>query len=342
MDASLDGLGAVLYQEQEGIERVIAYASRGLRTSEKHYPAHKLEFLCLKWAVVDKFHDYLYGVQFEVRTDNNPLTYVTTTAKLDATSHRWLAALSAYDFNIKYRAGKLNHDADGLSRNPPQQEIFPDVVRAISNAALVKDHPLAESCVIGKSLKPTDESKSELCYQEMGNVNWGNEQKEDPHVNRVSYLVSQREKPSGKTLQKESEEVKSLLKAWKELRVEGDVLYRETSVNGEQVRQLVLPSKYRQIALRGLHDDMFHQGRDRTYWLVQQRFYWPNMYRDVQEKVEHCERCVRSKTREIPRTELVTIETSRPLELLCIDFLCLERSKDGFENILVITDHFSR
>ena len=76
-----------MYQEQEGTERVIAYASRGLRTSEKHYPAHKLEFLCLKWAVVYKFHDYLNGVQFEVRTDNNPLTYVTTTAKLDATSH---------------------------------------------------------------------------------------------------------------------------------------------------------------------------------------------------------------------------------------------------------------
>ena len=60
-DASTEGLGAVLYQEQDGLERVIAYASRGLRASEKHYPAHKLEFLCLKWAVTDKFHDYLYG-----------------------------------------------------------------------------------------------------------------------------------------------------------------------------------------------------------------------------------------------------------------------------------------
>ena len=47
-DASLDGLGAVLYQIQNGMERVIAYASRGLRSSEKHYPAHKLEFLALK------------------------------------------------------------------------------------------------------------------------------------------------------------------------------------------------------------------------------------------------------------------------------------------------------
>ena len=85
------------------------------------------------------------------------------------------------------------------------------MVRAISNEALVKDHLLDESCVIGKSLKPTDESKSELCYQEMGNVDWENEQKEDRHVNRVKYLVIQLERPSGKTLQKELKEVKTLL-----------------------------------------------------------------------------------------------------------------------------------
>lgn len=78
-DASTDGLGAVLYQEQEGLERVIAYASRGLRNSEKHYPAHKLEFLCLTWPVTNKFHDYLYGNQFTVYRDNNPLTYVLST-----------------------------------------------------------------------------------------------------------------------------------------------------------------------------------------------------------------------------------------------------------------------
>lgn len=105
-DASREGLGAVLAQTQDGMERVIAYASRGLSPPETRYPAHKLEFLALKWAVTDKFHDHLYGRKFSVLTDNNPLKYVMTTAKLDATGQRWVARLSTFDFNIQYRRGK--------------------------------------------------------------------------------------------------------------------------------------------------------------------------------------------------------------------------------------------
>ena len=128
----------MLYQEQDGVERVIAYASRGLRNSERHYPANKLEFLCLKWAVTDKFHDYLYGNQFLFCTDNNPLTYVLSTAKLDATGHRWLAALSSYNFSLKYKTGKSNLDADSLSRKPHEtQELFTEAVKAICQAYTV-------------------------------------------------------------------------------------------------------------------------------------------------------------------------------------------------------------
>ena len=85
-DASSLGLGTLLYQTHEdGKDRVIAYASRVLSHTEAKYPTHKLEFLALKWAVTYSFHEYMYGGKFEVSTDNNPLTYILTTAKLDAT-----------------------------------------------------------------------------------------------------------------------------------------------------------------------------------------------------------------------------------------------------------------
>ena len=111
--ASGQGLGAIFYQEQSGIKKVIVYASRGLTKGEKNYPAHKLEFLALKWCICDKFHHYLYRNHFIVSTDNNPLT-----THLDATGHQWLASLGAYNFEIEYRSGKKNADADALSRIP--------------------------------------------------------------------------------------------------------------------------------------------------------------------------------------------------------------------------------
>ena len=111
------GLGAVLYQTHEdGTDAVLAYASRSLSKAESHYPAHKLEFFTLKWAVVKKFHEYLYGLTFDVYTDKKPLTYMLTTAKLDATSHCWVASLANYNFQLYYWAGKTNIDADALLR----------------------------------------------------------------------------------------------------------------------------------------------------------------------------------------------------------------------------------
>ena len=117
-DASEIGLGAVISQVQGGIEYVIAYVSRSLNKAERRYDAHKLEFLALKWSVTDRFHEYLYGGEFEVYTDNDPLTYIMTSAKLDATGQRWVAALGLYDFKIFYRSGKKNANADALSRIP--------------------------------------------------------------------------------------------------------------------------------------------------------------------------------------------------------------------------------
>ena len=83
--------------------------------SERNYDAHKLGFLALKWSVTERFHEYLYGGHFEVYTDNNPLTYILTTTKLDTTRQRWVPGLANYNFKIFYGSRKLNVEVDALS-----------------------------------------------------------------------------------------------------------------------------------------------------------------------------------------------------------------------------------
>ena len=115
-DASELGLGGVLYQrDDEGVQRVIAYARQSLSHTQRNYPAHKLEFLALKWEITDQFHKYLYGSKFDVYTDNNPLTYILSSTKLDTCGQRWVASLENYDFWLFYKTGKTNVDADALS-----------------------------------------------------------------------------------------------------------------------------------------------------------------------------------------------------------------------------------
>ena len=129
-DASELGLGAVLSQIQDGKIRIIAYASRGLHKSEKNksnYSSKKLELLALKWAVSDKFRDYLLGGEFILYTDNNPLTYLMRSSKLPAVEQRWAAALAAFNFEIKYRSAKHNANADALSRLTPAAMVSSDV-----------------------------------------------------------------------------------------------------------------------------------------------------------------------------------------------------------------------
>ena len=121
-DASREGLGAELYQKHEGVIRVVAYASRALSAAEKNYHLHAgnlLEFIALKWAITDQFRDYLYYCpKFTVFTDNKPLTYFLTSAKLNAAGLRWVNELADFHFDVRYRPGKANADADTLSRMP--------------------------------------------------------------------------------------------------------------------------------------------------------------------------------------------------------------------------------
>ena len=131
-EASRKGLGAVLSQKQDdGRYHLVAYASRTMSKTEQRYHSNKQEFLALKWAVTEQFHEYLtpYGKnknEFVVRTDNNPLTYIFSSAHLDAAGHRWVASLADYNFSLEYQKGKDNTVADFLSRmenHLPEEEV---------------------------------------------------------------------------------------------------------------------------------------------------------------------------------------------------------------------------
>ena len=118
-DASKEGFGVVLSQKQDdGHYHPIAFGNRSLTTAEKNYHSSKLEFLTLKWSMMEHFKEYLAHEPFVVRTDNNPLTYVLTTPNLDATGHRWVVALASFEFSLEYQKGVDNGAADVLSRVP--------------------------------------------------------------------------------------------------------------------------------------------------------------------------------------------------------------------------------
>ena len=153
MDASGKGLGAVLSQkEADGWYHPIAYASRVMNETKQRYHSNKEEFLTLIWVVTEQFHEYLssYGKnrnEFVVHTDNNPLTYIFSSANLDAVGQHWVARLASYNFSLEYQKGKDNTVADFLSRmneRLPEEEVqeylnkipYPGVKAVLDNAIM--------------------------------------------------------------------------------------------------------------------------------------------------------------------------------------------------------------
>ncbi|GJW69463.1 reverse transcriptase domain-containing protein [Tanacetum coccineum] len=123
-DASKLGFGCVLMQKG----KVIAYASRQLKTHEKNYTTHDLELGAVVFALKIWRH-YLYGTKSVIYTDHKSLQYIFDQKELNMRQRRWIELLSDYECEIKYHPGKANVVADALSR---KERLKPRRVRAMS------------------------------------------------------------------------------------------------------------------------------------------------------------------------------------------------------------------
>ena len=366
-DASELGLGAVLYQIHDGEKKVVAYASRALSPSERNYPAHKLEFLALKWAVTDHFHEYLYGGVFEVYTDNNPLTYILTTAKLDATGQRWVARLANYNFSLHYKSGKTNVDADALSRcHAPWKEqktewdetINQAAVNAIicacgvnsrSNTAVSFSPALSDVELVwayqSEEIGMRVLSKAGRVIPEgMTNEEWIKEQKADPLIGEIRQLLVNRTLTKRKGQRGDTELMKQMLKHRQQYVLRNNLVFRrvKSTKEGPPTMQFLLPPKFRERALEACHDDIGHLGLERCVDLLRDRFFWVSMAADMEKKIKNCERCLKFKATP-QKSPLCPLLVTHPFELVHMDYLKIESNRsDQDVHILIVTDHFTR
>lgn len=354
-DASFKRLGSVLYQEHpEGLQPV-AFTSRKLSSVEQCYAIHQLEFLALKWAIVDKFNDYLYGAKFTVCTDNNPLMYVLSTAKLNVMGHHWLAALATYDFNVQYQPGKANIDAslfscnitdatepgawDSMSQNEVKsicQRVHADASPEVSTR-YVNQLGASPACIPDAYAFPSQLQLDSL--EQLSKADLVTAQKRDAVIGQVIEAVKQGEWPSNKELNPEMLLIKRELG---QLVMRGGLLFRAIKKADEEALQLLLLAEFRGRVLHYLHDDMGHLGVERVTDLLRARFYWPKMARDLEEYVKNCGLCLTRKTPCKRAAPLHHIVSSGPMDLVCMDFLSMEPDSRGISNILIVTDHFTR
>ena len=344
-DASERGLGAVLYQRQNGKDRVISFGSKSLTDAERRYHLHsgKLEFLCLKWAVTEKFSDYLcFGPGFTVSTDNNPLTYVMSTAKLNATGLRWVADLANYQFEIRYKPGKKNGDADGLSRWPMSFEELEAHCTKHTNL-----ENLSEQLTVYAKSEPALCSVADVNMLHLpGDINvvpisreeLRLEQSADEIIGPIYKCVAEDRRPTKGEWASWSRRSRVMFHQFKKLSLENGLLVRITARH----KQLVLPVKFHDLVFQELHSKMGHLGHEKVEELCRQRFYWPLMQKDIEFFIRNKCACLARKQPALPeRAPLVPITTSAPFEMICIDYLELDVC-GGHRYVLMVTDHFSK
>ena len=329
-DASNEGVGAVLSQEIDGQERVIAYFSKSLSRSERNYCVTRKELLAIVKAV-EHFHHYLYGRKFLLRTDHASLTWLLNFKNPEGQVARWIQRLQEYDFEIRHRKGISHGNADALSRRPcPEacrhcikaEEKFGPSSFAVRQIITIPPDPWSDESI----------RKSQL---------------EDPDLKPVIEFM---EAANGKTSWQDVAALSPTTKRfmWDSLHLKNGVLHRRwESDDGKSSRwQLVLPRSRVKSVLEELHSSSTggHFGIMKTLHKIRERFFWDKSKSDVEKWCRSCSECSARKGPKIrSRGRLQRYNVGAPFERIALDILGpLPRTTDGNKYILVVMDYFTK
>ena len=378
-DASGFAIGAILSQEQDGKEVVLAYASKTLTKSQQNYCTTMRELYAVVY-FLRHFKHYLMGRHFDILTDHSSLVWIKNFKDADGMLSRWLTVIDTYDFSIFHRKGSQMRHVDALSRIPPRkcrkvncadcfatssdwtpspsltgQELSsnPQTLQVQSeggeNATVISVIETEREGLSSPSLNASDNKNRSFTpnwLETKSKEELRSLQLKDHEIAVVLQCKESNEKPSKEDRNNFSQNTKTYFHHWDLLEIREGVLFKKYIKHDQIFYALVTPEILRKDIFKELHTNRTsgHFGRDKTVEMIKRRFYWPNITDSVNRWCMTCDMCAQCKPGPGGgRAPLKQIKVSRRFQVIALDiFGPLPITDNSNEYILVIADYFTK